>query len=127
MIYLPKSSGGMFSTPPIFVDNSPMDGFIISGRQNGGSSQLSYIVEIRTPYLVAGGEYELKSYPYGEYRIDVAPGSIYRTNQTQAGQLSITRCDNVNKIYSGTFSFTAIDTATGQTVNVTEGRFDIKK
>jgi hypothetical protein len=126
-IYLPKNSSALFASDPIHVDNSPTLGFIISGSQNNGTNQLSYTVQIQAPYITSTGTYDLKTYPYGEYSLDNSPHQFFKTNQSYSGQLTITRCDNGNKIYSGTFFFTAIDNATGQTVKVTDGRFDVKK
>lgn len=49
----------------------------------------------------------------------------FNTNSTNTGTLTITKFDKVNKIVSGTFSFKAVN-ATGEVVNITEGRFDRK-
>ena len=41
------------------------------------------------------------------------------------GELHITKHDQTQRILSGRFSFTA-STSTGEKVNITEGRFDIR-
>ena len=42
-----------------------------------------------------------------------------------SGQLTFSKFDTVNYIFSGTFWFDAVDTVTGKVVHVTEGRFDL--
>jgi hypothetical protein len=41
------------------------------------------------------------------------------------GLFTLSRFDTINHIYSGTFSFDAIDTAYAETIHVTSGRFDL--
>jgi hypothetical protein len=41
------------------------------------------------------------------------------------GTFTFTRYDTVNAIYSGTFSMTVIDTVSGHTTQITQGRFDL--
>lgn len=48
----------------------------------------------------------------------------YDTTDTNSGQLTITKFDQVNQIVSGTFYFTAVNIAK-DTVKVTDGRFDM--
>lgn len=63
---------------------------------------------------------------YGLYTFyDNLSDPDYRTGPDASGTLTITRFDTVACIASGTFSFTARDAASGQTVQVTEGRFDV--
>ncbi len=51
---------------------------------------------------------------------------VYNANLSSVGgTITINYIDKINKIISGTFSFKAIN-ASGQTVNVSEGRFDKK-
>ncbi len=61
------------------------------------------------------------------FEIYYARGPNYRTNNTYTGTVIITRCDTVNQIYSGNFYFKAVDENTGKIVNVTDGRFDVKR
>lgn len=63
----------------------------------------------------------------GVYTGSIIDPGWYTTDSSYVGKLTITRCDNINHIYSGTFFFTAIDPNTGKTVNVTDGRFDVKE
>ena len=50
--------------------------------------------------------------------------NIYLTNSLVSGQLTITKLDQTNQIVSGTFYFNAVN-STGDTVKVTDGRFDM--
>lgn len=50
----------------------------------------------------------------------------YITNTHYVGSITFTRVDTVNHIIAGTFAFTAENTdGSGETVRVTDGRFDI--
>ena len=50
--------------------------------------------------------------------------ALYTTSNL-AGQLTVTRFDEINQIVSGTFWFNAVNT-NGDTVHVTDGRFDMQ-
>ena len=65
---------------------------------------------------------ETRTGSYGNY--DASAGSYY-TDATHAGTVTLTRIDTVAKIAAGTFQFTGVN-RTGQTVTVTEGRFDVR-
>ena len=126
-VFKPSESGGLFGSPPITVYNSRFDGFTLSAKfyetENG---QIPKEVQFNLYYLQSTGAYDLKLYPNAKFRYSYAYGPEYHTNNTYTGLANITRCDTINKIYSGTFFFKAIDDSTGKVVNVTEGRFDVK-
>ncbi len=86
--------------------------------------------------ITAPGTYPLNvnsNYPglsssYGYYvKRKLTPTDEWITSSTFTGSVTITRVDQVSRIVSGTFQFTAgsIYNA-GQTLTVTEGRFDLK-
>jgi len=52
-------------------------------------------------------------------------GKEYKTTNAATGELYISAKDTVKKIISGTFKFTAV-TVTKDTVQVTDGRFDVR-
>jgi hypothetical protein len=52
-------------------------------------------------------------------------GSTFFTDSLLEGELYISKLDSVNQIISGTFWFDAIDTVTGEKVEVRDGRFDL--
>jgi hypothetical protein len=66
--------------------------------------------------------------PYSSLRCFVkglTNGGCYMTTSTHTGKIQFSRIDTLNGIVSGTFEFSAIDTDTGKTINVTDGRFDV--
>ncbi|RAK63196.1 hypothetical protein [Hymenobacter edaphi] len=64
---------------------------------------------------------------YGRYiHYSSLPYPDYRTGPDASGTLILTRFDTVACIAAGTFSFTGRHAASGQTVQVTEGRFDVR-
>ena len=52
-------------------------------------------------------------------------GTGYVTTPQYVGKITITRTDTVQGVLSGTFEFTCHNPKTGQTVSVTDGRFDL--
>ncbi len=127
-IFLPaKEPSSWSNVDPILVSNSWFDGFLVHATTFSTSNSIAKSVTIALPYLKSTGTYPLKTFGYGQYKLEYFQGPIYQTNNTNTGTVNITRCDTVNKIYSGTFSFQGIDENTGKTVQVTDGRFDVKR
>jgi hypothetical protein len=50
----------------------------------------------------------------------------YETDAKHPGTVTITRLDLVQRIVSGTFEFTAMDRVSGDSVRITQGRFDLQ-
>ncbi|MFA7379756.1 MAG: DUF6252 family protein [Bacteroidia bacterium] len=78
----------------------------------------SYALGGHTPY-----------YSRGYYSREKKRGyEVYETDNTNTGTITITRLDTSMRRYivSGTFSFKAKDKVTGEIVEVTDGRFDLK-
>jgi hypothetical protein len=79
--------------------------------------------------------YSLNSLFFANYGrdglVDIANGCppspllTYSTDSTITGQLTITHFDQPKQIVSGTFYFDAVETMKGDTVHVTDGRFDM--
>jgi hypothetical protein len=128
-IYIAQIQGISFSgAKPIVVLNSQNDGFTLSTIDSRTGESYSKRILIQLPYLQTAGSYSLTSFPsYGQFELNYSPGPNYQTDDTHTGTVTITRCDLTNHIYSGTFSFTAIDKNTGKVVKVTDGRFDVKQ
>ncbi|WP_227762800.1 hypothetical protein [Hymenobacter sp. 15J16-1T3B] len=64
---------------------------------------------------------------YGSYTLYAETGDqYYLTGPQSTGTLTLTRFDTVACIAAGSFSFSARYAASGQTVQVTEGRFDVR-
>lgn len=84
-------------------------------------------ISIEYTYVTQAGAYKLKQYPFrGIYEGGYAGWGWFTTDSIYTGQLNFTRCDTINKIYSGTFYFTAKE-RDGRIVKITEGRFDLKE
>ncbi len=126
-MFKPSESAGLFGSPPITVYNSKFDGFTLSAKfYETDNGQIPKQVQFKLDYLNSTGTYDLGVYPIAIFKHSYAYGPVYRTNSTYTGQVKITRCDTINKIYSGTFYFNALDENTRKVVNVTDGRFDVK-
>ena len=128
-IFKPFHEAGLFNDPTVLsVRNDVQGGFGVSAENQESSES----VFLESPYLTKTGVYKLYAeHPNrGIYNYRIITGNdpgVYTTDSTYTGELTITRCDTVNGIYSGTFYFTAYDPATDKTVSVTDGRFDIKE
>ena len=72
--------------------------------------------------IVQHGRYGLVDISY-----DCPPSPLltYITDSTTTGQLTITHFDQQQQIVSGTFWFDAVEQTRGDTVHVTNGRFDM--
>lgn len=65
------------------------------------------------------------TYYYDDYKDD-KDEVVYNTTSVLRGSARITHFDAKEKIVSGTFEFRAKLDSTGETVNVTKGRFDLR-
>jgi hypothetical protein len=78
--------------------------------------------------IVQGQSYKFSIYGNGNadaaYNLNGTENRSYKTNGAASGFLTITKLDPIMQIVSGTFYFKAIN-APGDTVNVTNGRFDM--
>ena len=129
-LFKPSERGGLFGSPPVTVDNLRLNGFTLQAKYYGdGADTKRRSVTIYLEYLRGTGTFTLNGGPnIGVYEFDYAGGPPrYATDAAHTGSVTITRCDTVNRIYSGTFFFTAIDKNTGKVVKVTDGRFDVKQ
>jgi hypothetical protein len=66
---------------------------------------------------------EISAGNYASYRVSAGD---YNTDTAHPGTVTLTRIDTVARIAAGTFEFTAFDYRTDKTVQVTQGRFDVK-
>ncbi len=87
-------------------------------------------IETDSLLLLEGMSYAFKNSkgnPRAFYRENISGGvAIFPKLDTDSGRLNISKNDQNERIISGTFFFTGTNTSTGQTVSVTEGRFDVK-
>ena len=125
VVFKPFYRGGLFNDVKVLTagNSQNLNIFGISAR----NQETDQSVYIEFTYITGPGTYQLRQYPYrGIYNAGVRnpnPGG-YSTDSVNTGELVITRCDNINKIYSGTFSFTCKGNA-GKIVRITDGRFDV--
>ncbi|MBN8788474.1 MAG: hypothetical protein J0I84_15400 [Terrimonas sp.] len=126
-VFVPRSGNGR---PGLFCQ------YVYLGEGEGGGWFLNIpavdwkaspneIVSIATDSLLIeeGVTYEFKNqkgYPQAFY----FKSEKYLKRDTASGKLHITKQDRNNRILSGTFEFVGTNN-TGESVNVTEGRFDI--
>ena len=71
------------------------------------------------------GTYPLGEGQTGSYASRRTSAMDYNTDAAHPGTVTLTRIDTVAKVAAGTFKFTGVS-RTGQTVTVTEGRFDVR-
>ncbi|MEP6465519.1 MAG: DUF6252 family protein [Parafilimonas sp.] len=79
----------------------------------------------QTTYLLNISNSPYARYGYVGIATSSSPLLRYFTDSTVTGQLTITHFDQQQQIVSGTFYFDAIEQTTGDTVHVTNGRFDM--
>lgn len=128
VIFKPFDDGGI----NLFVDSYPV--LSVSNDRNSNHFGISannqktgQRISIEHTYLSQTGVYKLQEYPFrGIYSGGYADPGWFPTDSIYNGQLILTRCDIVNKIYSGTFFFTAKE-RNGRIVQITEGRFDLRE
>jgi hypothetical protein len=73
------------------------------------------VIQFTSPWVEVGvcGQYSPKLY------------QDYYTQLPPSGELHVTHFDSLRQIISGTFWFNAVDSATKDTVHITDGRFDV--
>lgn len=125
-VFKPVYVGGLFNSGPVLsVRNNEQYDFSI----HADNQETSESISLENPYIQKTGTYKLyANHPNrGVYSGSTYDPGWYTTDSAHIGELILTRCDNINHIYSGFFSFKAKDRNTGRTINVTDGRFDVKE
>jgi hypothetical protein len=133
LIYTPHLKIGVnFSTNGYF---SAFNGFFtISASKNVGnygqtiSISSSNLNAITTPYTYKLSDTSRYEIDFADHNDLVANGCQFISHFTnyQTGSLTITRLDTLNKIISGTFNAAMYQVECGDTVKITDGRFDMK-
>lgn len=105
----------------------------VQGTNDISSSPYAYQIILATVSLSIKQGQTLKLENYNEngkacalYQLISGTYIRYQTTTIVNGQLYISKLDSVKQIVSGTFSFSAINLTKGDTVHVTDGRFDMK-
>jgi hypothetical protein len=120
--FLPKA-GSVFS----INNREPLEAYLyqgslyISARGDGGADMV--VKDACKP-----GKYILRTVASGSNGYYKDATGQYFTNDIQIGEINLTRIDTLQKIAAGTFQFSAagISTAVGNTVTISEGRFDVR-
>lgn len=128
-VFVPKGSyaGPDISAQYLYLGPGPGGGWYLNiGAANRvDNPKISIGIITDSLRLIEGSLYELKrmkGYAYGDCLSDI---TFLRMNAGDLGNLFVTKHDTIQRILSGRFSFTA-SRSTGEKVNITEGRFDIR-
>ena len=103
--------------------------FGIQGRNND-ENPISITLGTYNKAIVEGETYQLlESVPDNAwggslFETTQTSGEVANTNSEFSGELTITKLDFINNIVSGTFWFDLAHPLTGETVEITQGRFD---
>jgi hypothetical protein len=127
-VWLPKGGGILFAYD-VTYSNGYFQVYVNQSSDVGFQTvQMSLfpvnrdtVVEIQNSSLPN----DLKFFRFGD--ATVSPAGYYDAIGGQyTGVLNISKLDSINHILSGTFWFDAIDTTTNKTVQIREGRFDVR-
>jgi hypothetical protein len=103
---------------------------LLVGNKNNDNSVTGVNIETDSLAISEGQNIPLKIYStgnaQGSYVVYYNSGSenAYETSEVVTGQLTITKLDTMKQIASGTFYFNAVNDK-GDTVKITDGRFDM--
>jgi hypothetical protein len=128
-VFVPKGSlvgPGLFAQY-IYLGSGPDGGWFLNIGAANRIDEPNTDIAIATDslFLAEGMSYTLKKqkgYAYGQYGSGIF---FYQMRSNDSGNLYITKHDQVQRILSGRFSFTA-SRSTGDLVKITEGRFDVR-
>ncbi len=120
-VWIPKASFPNSSLTSSYQSNV----FLLSAYRNIDST--SYSINY-SGYFFQQGNYHFDNILHGMTYTINSPSqfSIFNTDSSFNGNISILKLDTVNGIIAATFYFDAIDTVTNEIVHITEGRFDVK-
>ncbi len=127
-VFIPKSGWGQPGLYAAYINegNGPGGGWYLNivAIYSRSSNSVGVTIQTDSLLLLEGQSYLFKvkkGYPGIFYNIGL---DIYPFNESYPGELFITKHDLNQRILSGRFSFTGMN-ASGQKVEITEGRFDI--
>jgi hypothetical protein len=131
--FLPKGPSNTIQCAYQFIYDMNDKGYFfqLSAADNSNSSHIRSVGVFTDSLPITDGmvidltTYATPGKAYGQYyKDDIITYSTYQTTDVVKGQLIITYLDEIKQIVAGTFWFDAID-KNGDTVKVTEGRFDM--
>lgn len=110
-----------------YLGNGPGGGWYLSMPATNWQPNPPEGVDIFSDSLLVE---ESKTYPFrttkGSVKAAYSNGPEYNKLDTDSGSLTITKFDQTNRILSGRFFFTGTNPSSGEKVQVTEGRFDVR-
>ena len=130
-VFVPRDGNGK---PGLYVQyvnlgNVPDGGWHLNIPAYNYATKRGVSIETDSLLLVEGKNYEfkrLKGYPLTWYEESVNGSTvIYGKLDANSGSLLIKKHDPSQRIISGTFQFVGTNVSTGETITVTDGRFDI--
>ncbi len=122
-IEAPDSNPGGNNTMYDYANNEYRLSIKLNNLKNPDGNNIE--INVTSPVELNQGTYQLNNNYSNRGMYSVISFSTYYTSASNTGVVNITRFDKINKIVSGTFSFTAVNSA-GQVVTIKEGRFDKK-
>jgi hypothetical protein len=131
-VFVPKDGNGR---PGLFVQyvnlgNVPNGGWHLNIPAYNYSTNRGINIQTDSLLLLEGMAYDfkrLKGFPLTFYEVlNNGATEIFGKLDNDMGNLFIKRHDQANRILAGTFYFTGTKISTGEKVNITDGRFDIR-
>lgn len=127
---------GIVPTAPILEARYGGDNSIFINARNFGAEPTEtemelYLRNVQKPGMIylntTTGYYPSQTASYGYYiKRKVTPLDIWMTNSQMGGWVNVSKIDKENNVISGTFEFQAQSQNGNASINVTEGRFDVK-
>jgi hypothetical protein len=135
--FVPDGGTGWNATKPIVVYYTGRRGvngavheyYYIDAVAKDGQSMLIIVSDpLRTGPRILDKEYIPTTWPnvLNDAAAYQGLGGTFFTGPPHTGRLVLTRSDSAARIMSGTFEFRAVNPKTGEVVEVTDGRFDVR-
>lgn len=115
--YTNLDGGWHLNLPATNWQSRPTEGFSI------GTDSLLLVSGVTYEFKLDANYQSIKGTTYAKFAN--SSGGYLKLNNNN-GSLFITKHDQQNRILSGTFFFTGTNLSTGDKINVTDGRFDIR-
>jgi hypothetical protein len=119
-IFHPKAPG--LGQASVYAEYVPNHFLTIGSTSETGSFFLVIFTPIKTTYTYALQDTSIAKSYYVDKNASICTYEDYNVLQ---GEIIISRFDLEKRIVSGTFDFTTYNPACGDTIKVTDGRFDI--
>jgi hypothetical protein len=130
-VFVPRDGNGRpgLFCQYVYLGNGPGGGWSLNIPAYNYSTERGVSIVTDSLFLEENKVYEFKTTKGNAkafYRVNINRGvDVFPKIDNESGQLFVTKHDLTNRILSGTFSFIGTN-GTGEQVNITEGRFDIR-